>query len=467
MSRAESHLMKTTDTTFEALQLSEPILRALKEKNYTHPSPIQAGAIPPLLAGKDLVGVAQTGTGKTAAFALPILHRLQAHPVPRVPCSPRVLILTPTRELAAQIGDNFAAYGRHLPLRHAVIFGGVGQMPQVMALSKGIDILVATPGRLLDLHQQGHMKFGRVEIFVLDEADRMLDMGFVHDVKKVMAHLPARRQSLLFSATMPPAIQEIADRLLREPVRVEVTPVASTAERIQQRICHVPKEQKRNLLVHLIQRQPEGLILVFVRMKHGANRLVEQLARAGIAAEAIHGNKSQGARLRALENFRTGKSRVLVATDIAARGIDVKGITLVVNYDIPNEPESYVHRIGRTARAGAEGVAYSLCEPAERAWLRDIERLIRMKIETADHPFGQNVANQTPAGPAPTARPAFGGGRSQNRRRPGGRPAGRHQGSRSGAGRPGEAREEKPAAPSRSGPVRRAFASLWNRDRRD
>ena len=349
--------MKTSDTTFAELHLSEPILRALEEKNYTHPSPIQAGAIPHLLAGKDLVGVAQTGTGKTAAFALPILHLLNAHPKPRVPCSPRALILTPTRELAAQIGDNFAAYGKNMKLRHAVIFGGVGQMPQVQALSKGLDILVATPGRLLDLHQQGHMKFGQVEIFVLDEADRMLDMGFVHDVKKVMARLPERRQSLLFSATMPPAIQEIAGRLLHNPARVEVTPVASTAERIQQRVCHVPKDQKRNLLVHLIQGQPEGLILVFVRMKHGANRLVEQLGRAGIAAEAIHGNKSQGARLRALENFRTGKSRVLVATDIAARGIDVKGISLVVNYDIPNEPESYVHRIGRTARAGAEGIA--------------------------------------------------------------------------------------------------------------
>ena len=460
--------MKTSDTTFAELHLSEPILRALEEKNYTHPSPIQAGAIPHLLAGKDLVGVAQTGTGKTAAFALPILHLLNAHPKPRVPCSPRALILTPTRELAAQIGDNFAAYGKNMKLRHAVIFGGVGQMPQVQALSKGLDILVATPGRLLDLHQQGHMKFGQVEIFVLDEADRMLDMGFVHDVKKVMARLPERRQSLLFSATMPPAIQEIAGRLLHNPARVEVTPVASTAERIQQRVCHVPKDQKRNLLVHLIQGQPEGLILVFVRMKHGANRLVEQLGRAGIAAEAIHGNKSQGARLRALENFRTGKSRVLVATDIAARGIDVKGISLVVNYDIPNEPESYVHRIGRTARAGAEGIAYSLCEPAERAWLRDIERLIRLQIEVAEHPFTQPGA----AGAESDREPVRSGssrphGRSSQR--PGSGPHHRRGPSRSGSrgprGSSGSARgESKPSQPAaQGGAVRRAFSSLWNR----
>jgi ATP-dependent RNA helicase RhlE len=356
----------TTDSTFASLALAEPIQRALIEKNYTTPSPIQAQAIPYLLAGRDLIGCAQTGTGKTAAFALPILHLLSAQARPAVSQRPRALILTPTRELAAQITQNFDAYGKQLNLRYLVLFGGVGQTPQVQKLKRGVDILVATPGRLLDLYSQRHVSFDKVEIFVLDEADRMLDMGFVHDVKKVMALLPARRQSLLFSATMPPAIQELADRLLRDPVRVEVSPIASTAERIQQHICYVERNDKRMLLAHFLEEHPAGLVLVFVKMKHGANRLVEQLAKMGIGAEAIHGNKSQGARERALENFRSGRTRVLIATDIAARGIDVKGITLVVNYDIPNEPESYVHRIGRTARAGAEGLALAFCDSSER-----------------------------------------------------------------------------------------------------
>ncbi|MFA5056814.1 MAG: DEAD/DEAH box helicase [Opitutaceae bacterium] len=374
--------------TFASLNLAAPLLRALVEKAYVHPSPIQARAIPPLLEGRDLIGCAQTGTGKTAAFALPILHRLSARPLPRTPRRPRALILTPTRELAAQIGENIALYGRHLPLRHAVIFGGVGEHPQIRALAAGVEIIVATPGRLLDLMEQGHALLDHVETFVLDEADRMLDMGFAPDVKQIISRLPARRQSLLFSATMPESIRELANRLLHDPVRIEVAPVASTAERIEQRVCHVQRSDKHRLLVHTLKQQAQGLVLVFSRTKHGANRLADNLGRDGIRAAAIHGNKSQGARQRALEDFRTGRTRVLVATDIAARGIDVKGIALVVNFDIPEEPEAYVHRIGRTARMGASGLALSFCDQSERASLRDIQRLIRQSIPVhADHPF--------------------------------------------------------------------------------
>lgn len=383
-----------TDTTitFASLQLADPILRGLAEKNYTHPSPIQAQAIPSLLAGRDLMGCAQTGTGKTAAFALPILHRLAAAPKARAPGRPRALILTPTRELAAQIGDNIARYGRHLRLTHTVIFGGVAQKPQTDALRRGADIVVATPGRLLDLYEQRYIDFNLVEIFVLDEADRMLDMGFAPDVKRVIAKLPARRQSLLFSATMPPEIRRIAQALLRDPAMVTVTPVASTVDRVDQRVCHVHNANKHQLLVHLLGEQREGLVLVFSRTKHGANRLADRLGRDGIRAAAIHGNKSQSARERALEAFRAGRTRVLVATDIAARGIDVKGISLVVNFDLPNEPEAYVHRIGRTARAGADGMAVSLCDPSERAFLRDIRRLIGQEIPVHhDHPFADTI----------------------------------------------------------------------------
>ncbi|MGH8021390.1 MAG: DEAD/DEAH box helicase [Opitutaceae bacterium] len=377
-----------TSVTFASLKLAEPILRALAEKNYTHPSPIQTQAIPHLLEGRDLLGVAQTGTGKTAAFALPILHRLAAAPKTLAPGRPRVLILTPTRELAAQIGDNIALYGRNLRIRHTVIFGGVGQQPQVNALRAGIDIVVATPGRLLDLHEQRYIDLAHVEVFVLDEADRMLDMGFAPDVRRIIAKLPRQRQSLLFSATMPAEIADIARGLLHHPVHVSVAPAATTVARVEQRVCHVNKNDKHSLLVHLLGEHPDGLALVFLRTKHGANRLAERLGRDGIRAAAIHGNKSQSARTRALDEFRTGRTRVLVATDIAARGIDVKGISLVVNFDIPNEPESYVHRIGRTARAGADGRAISLCDPSERAFLRDIQRLIRQEITVhADHPF--------------------------------------------------------------------------------
>ena len=378
----------TPTTTFAALKLAEPIQRALAEKKYTTPSPIQARAIPHLLEGRDLMGCAQTGTGKTAAFALPILQRLTEQPKTRVPHKPRALILTPTRELAAQIGESFEAYGKNLRLRHTVIFGGVGQNPQTRALRNGVDIVVATPGRLLDLSQQGLIDFDAVEVFVLDEADRMLDMGFAPDVKRIMAKLPEKRQSLLFSATMPRPIMEIADRLLHDPVKVEVTPAATTVERITQHVCHVDRRDKTRLLAHTLGEHRDGLVLVFSRTKHGANKLVKQLGQSGTRAEAIHGNKSQSARERALEQFREGRVRVLVATDIAARGIDVKGISLVINYDIPNEPESYVHRIGRTARAGADGKAIAFCDPEERPWLRDIERLIRLEVPViADHPF--------------------------------------------------------------------------------
>ena len=384
--------MNQDTTTFASLNLTAPLLRALVDKAYTHPSPIQVQAIPPLLEGRDLIGCAQTGTGKTAAFALPILQRLSARPQPRTPRRPRALILTPTRELAAQIGDNIALYGRHLPLRHAVVFGGVGEQPQIRALAAGVEIIVATPGRLLDLMEQGHALLDRVEIFVLDEGDRMLDMGFAPDVKRILAKLPSPRQSLLFSATMPDEIRQLANRFLHNPVHIEVSPVASTVDSVEQRVCHVQRSDKHRLLVHTLARHAEGLVLVFSRTKHGANRLALNLERDGIRATAIHGKKSQGARQRALEDFRTGRTRVLVATDIAARGIDVKGIALVVNFDIPEEPEAYVHRIGRTARMGASGFALSFCDPSERASFRDIQRLIRQTIQVhADHPYAANA----------------------------------------------------------------------------
>ncbi len=380
----------TTPLTFAQLGLAEPILRALTDKKYLTPSPIQAEAIPHLLAGKDLMGSAQTGTGKTAAFALPILQRLSASLLPRTPRSPRALILTPTRELAVQIATSFADYGKYLQLRHVVIYGGVGQGPQVYALTKGVDIAIATPGRLLDLAQQGHVKFDKVEIFVLDEADRMLDMGFTPDVKRILAKVPEQRQSLLFSATVPASIQELASRILRKPVRVEMTPEKPTVERITQRVCEVAQGDKYTLLRHILDQNPDGLVLVFSRTKHGAKKLARNLSAAGYPAGEIHGNKSQSQRQNALETFRSGRTRILVATDVAARGIDVKGIAMVVNYDIPNEPEAYVHRIGRTARAGAEGLAFSFCDRSERNYLRGIQRLIRQNIPIyTDHPFAK------------------------------------------------------------------------------
>lgn len=397
---------------FQDLKLSDPLLRAVRAEGYQEPTPIQVQAIPHVLAGKDLIGCAQTGTGKTAAFALPILQRLAASTQNRPRGVIRVLVLSPTRELSSQINDSFNTYGRHTGLKSIVIFGGVGQQPQVQAVRRGADILVATPGRLLDLMNQGVIKLNTIEIFVLDEADRMLDMGFIHDVRRVISALPSRRQTLLFSATMPQDIEDLAARILIDPVRVAVVPQATTVESIAQSVFFVDKKNKRALLEHILRDRDIRRVLVFTRTKHGANKLVEQLGRSTIHAEAIHGNKSQTARERALANFKSGRTRVLVATDIAARGIDVDDVTHVINYDLPNEPESYVHRIGRTARAGASGVAYSLCEPEERKYLRDIEKLIRLRVPVVDeHPYpmsAEALAQPVEAPPAPRSRPQNG-----------------------------------------------------------
>jgi ATP-dependent RNA helicase RhlE len=367
-------------TSFTELNLTQPIQRALSEENYSTPTPIQAQTIPLALAGRDVIGIAQTGTGKTAAFALPILEHLQKHRrhAERKTC--RVLVLSPTRELSGQILDSFRTYGRHLRVSTALAIGGVPMGRQIRAMANGVDVLVATPGRLLDLVNNGALHLTGVEILVLDEADRMLDMGFIHDIRRIVAKLPARRQTLFFSATMPRPIEDLAGQMLRDPVRVAVAPAASTAERIAQRVVHVERAGKLPLLAELLREEPIDRALVFTRTKHGADRVVRQLAQKGLAAIAIHGNKSQNQRERALADFRSGKVRTLVATDIAARGIDVDGVSHVINFDLPNIPESYVHRIGRTARAGADGVAISFCDGEERAYLRDIEKLIRMSV---------------------------------------------------------------------------------------
>ncbi len=379
--------------TFDELSLTAPIRRALKDEGYVSPTPVQAQAIPPLLMGRDLIGCAQTGTGKTAAFALPILQRLSAERQKAPQRSARALVLTPTRELAAQVSESFRTYGRHLGLSHALVFGGVGQGPQVKSVLRGADVLVATPGRLLDLMQQGHVRLDGIEVFVLDEADRMLDMGFLPDVKRVIAKLPAKRQTLLFSATMAPEIMRLAEGMLKDPVRVAVTPSATTVESVEERVLFVDEGDKRALLAELLKAPGMDRTLVFTRTKHGANRLVKQLGQESVRANAIHGNKSQTARTAALSDFRAGRCRVLVATDIAARGIDVDDITHVVNFDLPNEPESYVHRIGRTARAGASGTAISFCSAAERLYLRDIERLLKRQVPVhEDHPFHCHLA---------------------------------------------------------------------------
>ena len=386
---------------FADLSLIEPLLRAVADEGYTLPTPIQAQAIPHVLQGRDLLACAQTGTGKTAAFALPILQRLAAAPPSTSRRRPiRVLVLTPTRELAAQIGESFDVYGKHLRLRSTVIFGGVGQGNQERALAAGPDILVATPGRLLDLAQQRLVSFAGLEVFVLDEADRMLDMGFIHDVRKVIALLPRRRQTLFFSATMPPDIIDLSASILTDPAKVAVAPIASTAEKIEQHVYFVEKADKRALLEHVLGDPAIERVLVFTRTKHGANRVAEGLVRARISAEAIHGNKSQGARERALAGFKKGATRVLVATDIAARGLDIEAVTHVINFDMPDVPESYVHRIGRTARAGASGIAYSFCDREERSMLGSIERLIRMRIAVAGTP----PLARTPGSAAPRER---------------------------------------------------------------
>lgn len=374
--------------TFQSLFLIQPILKALQEEGYETPTPIQAEAIPILLQGKDLLGCAQTGTGKTAAFAIPILQLLAGNPTYEKKKKIRALIVTPTRELAIQIEDSFKSYGRHLDLKATVVFGGVGQTPQTDALRKGVDILVATPGRLLDLIQQGFISLSDISLFVLDEADRMLDMGFIHDVKKLLVLLPKQKQSLFFSATMPPEIVKLADTILHNPSKVEVTPVSSTADTINQFLFYVDRVNKNSLLLHILKNKDIKTALVFTRTKYGADKVVKVLHKNGITAEAIHGNKAQNARQRALSNFKAQTTRVLVATDIAARGIDVDDLAFVINYEIPNIPETYVHRIGRTGRAGANGTALSFCDQEEKAYLKDIEKLIGKKIPLADNnPF--------------------------------------------------------------------------------
>ena len=372
--------------TFQSLGLCAPILAALKEQGYEAPSPIQEQAIPPALAGRDVLGCAQTGTGKTCAFASPILQRLSEARTPDHRL--RALILTPTRELAIQIGESFAAYGAHLSLRHTVIFGGVGQNPQVEALGRGVDILVATPGRLMDLYQQGFVRLEDLEIFVLDEADRMLDMGFIHDVKKILKWLPAKKQTMLFSATMPPEIAALVNSLLHDPAQVAVDPVSSPVEAIRQSVYFVDKCNKTKLLALLIGQLEVKNALVFTRTKHGANKVARDLGKEGITAAAIHGNKSQTARQQALSDFKAGRIRCLVATDIAARGLDIEDLSHVFNYNLPEVPETYVHRIGRTGRAGREGVAVSFCDFGEKPLLKDIEKLIGRTVPAVeDHPF--------------------------------------------------------------------------------
>ena len=393
--------------TFKELNLSAPLLRAVQEAGYETPSPIQAAAIPPVLSGRDLMGCAQTGTGKTAAFALPMLDRLTAN-APRRKGAIRALILTPTRELALQIGESFDAYGKYLKLRSTVIFGGVGQAPQVEALKKGVDILIACPGRLNDLIGQGFIDLSDLEIFVLDEADRMLDMGFVHDVKKVIAKLPGERQNLMFSATMPTEIEQLAAGILRRPAFVKVDPVSSTVDRIQQSLYHVEKGNKKFLLPWLIKNLQPPVVnaLVFSRTKHGADKIAKDLTKQGIPAAAIHGNKSQTARVTALENFKAGKTKVLVATDIAARGIDISELSHVFNYNLPEVPETYVHRIGRTARAGADGTAVSFCAPEEQEYLAGIEKLNRRKIPVVSgHPWDGVPAPVRPEPPVRGKKP--------------------------------------------------------------
>ena len=383
-----------TENNFSELGLADPIQRALMARNHVVPTPIQARAIPKLLTGRDILGIAQTGTGKTAAFALPILHKLSRKHEPKVPRNPRALVLAPTRELAIQIGEEFRAYGKNLHLRQTVIFGGVSQKPQTDAISRGVDILIATPGRLLDLMGQRRLKLDAVEILVLDEADRMLDMGFARDVRKIIQAIPRRRQSLLFSATMPSEIARLSGDILSDPVRIEVTPQATPIDRVAQSVYHVAAAGKLALLSRILGDPALSRVIVFSRTKHRANRIAEQLGKSGVVAEAIHGNKSQGARQRALQRFRDGQARVLVATDIAARGLDIDTVSHIINFELPNEPESYVHRIGRTARAGASGVALSFCDPAERDYLREIERLIRCRLTV----IGEEPAAQAPDG---------------------------------------------------------------------
>lgn len=386
--------------SFNQLQLIEPVLKALSEEGYTQPTPIQERSIPVILEKRDLLGCAQTGTGKTAAFTIPILQLMHEQQLQQRQRGIRALILTPTRELAIQIGESIQTYGKYLKMRHLVLFGGVSQHSQVQAIRSGVDIVVATPGRLLDLMQQRLISLNDIQYFVLDEADRMLDMGFVHDVKRVISKLPAKRQTLFFSATMPAEIKKLSDMLLTDPVKVEVSPVSSTAELIEQAVYFTERHNKLPLLIHLLQDNSIETVLVFMQMKHACDKLAQSLNRAGIRAEAIHGNKSQNARQTALANFKSRRTRVLVATDIAARGIDIDELAHVINYELPNVSETYVHRIGRTGRAGASGKAISFCDHSERAFLSDIQKLIRKSVPVVTgHPFENNAPQRTSFAP--------------------------------------------------------------------
>jgi ATP-dependent RNA helicase RhlE len=464
---------------FVDLRLAEPLLRAVAAEGYSLATPVQAQSIPHVLEGRDLLGCAQTGTGKTAAFALPILHRLNSAPAPagrgaRVRC----LVLCPTRELATQIAGDFRTYGKHVRFRIAVIFGGVSQHSQVQALRQGVDIVVATPGRLLDLMGQGHADLRGVETLVLDEADRMLDMGFIHDIRKIVSRLPAQRQTLLFSATMPPEIRRLADSLLRNPAGVQIAAASATAEGIKESVYFVEKRNKPALLAHLFTKLPMSRAIVFTRTKHGADRVVRQLQTYGIRSEAIHGNKSQNARQRALENFRASKTPVLVATDIASRGIDIDDVSHVVNFDVSHEPETYVHRIGRTARAGATGEAVSFCDREERGSLKLIERLIRRSIPVMnDHPVYQSEPAPAPSAAQHAPRAQHGSHpqhppRTQQAAHPKHAPRGQHashpQHAPHAARHPGP--QSAPHTPARRGnqaPTKRRFgpASVHPRDR--
>lgn len=450
-----------TPNTFEALPLAAPIQRALKERNYTTPTPIQAQSIPHLLKGRDLLGCAQTGTGKTAAFSLPILNSLHQNsggPSSKAkPKTTRVLVLTPTRELATQVGKSLETYGSHLQFRHTLIYGGVGQRPQVTTMQRGVDVLVACPGRLLDLIDQGHLNLSGVEFFVLDEVDRMLDMGFQRDVTRIVSMLPKKRQSLFFSATLAPAIVKLAHGILRDPVTVDIAPETTTADSVEQRVCFLDRGDKRALLLKLLAAQKPGeLTIVFSRTKHGSNKLARYITDAGFQAEAIHGNRSQPQREKTLDRFRKGQLPVLVATDVAARGVDVKSVTLVVNFDLPNEPEAYIHRVGRTGRAGATGHAVSFCAEDEREYLCDIEKLIQQKIQVDDsHEWHlAALAEQHARGVRPVSakKKSGGGGNRGGGNRHGGSRGNKNQASAGGNGsanNPGGPRRRRSRRPRR------------------
>jgi ATP-dependent RNA helicase RhlE len=441
-------------TSFKQLKLIDPLLRAVAQENYQQPTPIQAQSIPLLLAGRDILGCAQTGTGKTAAFALPLLQLLTQSNAAQGKPAIRVLVLSPTRELAAQIEESFGAYARYLKLRHLVIFGGVKQNPQVTALRRGVHILVATPGRLLDLVGQGYIHLGQVQFFVLDEADRMLDMGFIHDIRKVIKLLPEKRQNLLFSATLPPDITRLAGSFLSNPARVEVSPPSSTVDQIEQRVMFVDRRDKPSLLIEQLSQPSMARVLIFTRTKHGANRLVKQLNKARIPAAAIHGNKSQNVRRRALAGFHSGEISILVATDLASRGIDVENISHVFNFDLPHEPEVYIHRIGRTGRAGLSGVAISFCDASETADLRSIERLIGNEIPVyTEHAWHSSdamtaVSVPAPAGHKPRSRRRSKPGRPPSKARPRPKPTPAPKPGRQ-AGEPARESRKKPASPRR------------------